>query len=135
MMEPAEIGEILRFACEIAVEFWFSHRRNRYLRLTDPFPDEFIRLASIPLRPLNLLGLVPPVYPSSTELPRGAGLVGLRDIPGSDHATKQAINGEIGNLLFHRTESGRRRRAGALASVRRSNCTYGFPVCSFHEDT
>ncbi len=30
--------------------------------------------------------------------------------------------------------SGRRRRACALASVRRSNCTYGFPVCSFHED-
>ena len=32
-------------------------------------------------------------------------------------------------------ESGRRRRAGALASVRHSNCTDGFPVCSFHEDT
>ena len=31
--------------------------------------------------------------------------------------------------------SGRRRRAEALASVRRPNCTYGFPVCSFHEDT
>jgi NADPH:quinone reductase-like Zn-dependent oxidoreductase len=31
--------------------------------------------------------------------------------------------------------SGRRRRACALASVRRSNCTYGFPVCSFREDT
>ena len=31
--------------------------------------------------------------------------------------------------------SGRRRRANALASVRRSNCTYSFPVCSFHEDT
>ena len=30
--------------------------------------------------------------------------------------------------------SGRRRRACALASVRRSNCTDGFPVCSFHED-
>ena len=30
--------------------------------------------------------------------------------------------------------SGRRRRAYALASVRRSNCTDGFPVCSFHED-
>src|SRR5258708_32650094 len=30
--------------------------------------------------------------------------------------------------------SGRRRRACALASVRRSNCTYGFTVCSFHED-
>ena len=23
----------------------------------------------------------------------------------------------------------------ALASVRRPNCTYGFPVCSFHEDS
>src|SRR5260370_451654 len=31
--------------------------------------------------------------------------------------------------------SGRRRRALALASVRRSNCTYSFPVCSFHEDS
>ena len=30
--------------------------------------------------------------------------------------------------------SGRRRRACALASVRRSNCTDGFPVCSFHDD-
>jgi hypothetical protein len=26
-------------------------------------------------------------------------------------------------------------RQTALASVRRSNCTYGFPVCSFHEDS
>ena len=31
--------------------------------------------------------------------------------------------------------SGRRRRAEALASVRRSNCTYTFRVCSFHEDS
>src|SRR5215470_14351673 len=31
--------------------------------------------------------------------------------------------------------SGRRRRAVALASVRRPNCTYSFPVCSFHEDS
>ena len=30
-------------------------------------------------------------------------------------------------------QSGRRRRAYALASVRRSNCTCGFPACSFHE--
>src|SRR5229473_3699678 len=30
--------------------------------------------------------------------------------------------------------SGRRRRACALASVRRPNCTCGFPACSFHED-
>jgi len=33
------------------------------------------------------------------------------------------------------SQSGRRRRACALASVRRSNCTCGFPACSFHEDT
>jgi len=32
-------------------------------------------------------------------------------------------------------QSGRRRRACALASVRRPNCTCGFPACSFHEDT
>src|SRR5215470_11588480 len=31
--------------------------------------------------------------------------------------------------------SGRRRRAVALASVRRPNCTYSFPVCSFHKDS
>jgi hypothetical protein len=31
--------------------------------------------------------------------------------------------------------SGRRRRAYALTTVRRSNCTYSFPVCSFHEDS
>jgi hypothetical protein len=31
--------------------------------------------------------------------------------------------------------SGRRRRACALASVRRSNCTCGFPAYSFHEVT
>src|SRR6516165_10933750 len=30
--------------------------------------------------------------------------------------------------------SGRRRRAVALASVRRSNCTCRFPAYSFHED-
>ena len=33
------------------------------------------------------------------------------------------------------TLSGRRRRACALASVRRSNCTCGFPACSFREDS
>src|SRR5229473_3745767 len=31
--------------------------------------------------------------------------------------------------------SGRRRRACTLASVRRPNCTCGFPACSFHEDS
>src|SRR5437667_9414295 len=31
--------------------------------------------------------------------------------------------------------SGRRRRADALASVRRSNCTCRFPAYSFHEDS
>jgi hypothetical protein len=39
---------------------------------------------------------------------------------------------EVGEVDF---QSGRRRRAYALASVRRSNCTCGFPACSFHEDT
>ena len=32
-------------------------------------------------------------------------------------------------------QSGRRRRACALASVRRSNCKCGFPACSFREDS
>src|SRR5262245_26378932 len=31
--------------------------------------------------------------------------------------------------------SGRRWRACTLATVRRSNCTDGFPVCSFHEES
>src|SRR6516165_11819823 len=35
--------------------------------------------------------------------------------------------------LVHRCRVGG--GACTLASVRRSNCTYGFPVCSFHEDT
>jgi hypothetical protein len=43
-------------------------------------------------------------------------------------------------LLFHDAFevmllSGRRWRACALATVRRSNCTCGFPACSFHEDS
>ena len=32
-------------------------------------------------------------------------------------------------------QSGRRRRACTLTSVRRSNCTCGFPAYSFHEDS
>ena len=35
----------------------------------------------------------------------------------------------------HSPVSGRRRRACALASVRRSNCTCRFPAYSFHEDS
>src|SRR5215472_4202005 len=31
-------------------------------------------------------------------------------------------------------QSGRRRRVCTLACVRLSNCTCGFPACSFHED-
>jgi len=34
-----------------------------------------------------------------------------------------------------RPKSGRRRRVCTLASVRLSNCTCGFPACSFHEDS
>lgn len=37
--------------------------------------------------------------------------------------------------LVLQCQSGRRRRADALASVRRSNCTCRFPAYSFHEDT
>jgi hypothetical protein len=51
---------------------------------------------------------------------------------------KQAASAAFG----HRTEtgsrallSGRRWRARALATVRRSNCTCSFPACSFHEDS
>jgi len=39
------------------------------------------------------------------------------------------------NWARRRGQSGRRRRACALASVRRPNCTCGFPACSFHQDT
>ena len=36
-------------------------------------------------------------------------------------------------LVFVGSEEARR-VALALASVRRPNCTYGFPVCSFHDE-
>jgi len=40
------------------------------------------------------------------------------------------------NLTDNQKEqSGRRRRVCTLASVRLSNCTCGFPACSFHEDS
>ena len=45
------------------------------------------------------------------------------------HGTQRKTRGQDGSL------SGRRRRACALATVRRSNCTCGFPACSFHEDS
>src|SRR6516225_1662775 len=39
------------------------------------------------------------------------------------------------DLLTPIAQSGRRRRVCTLASVRLSNCTCGFPACSFHEDS
>lgn len=45
------------------------------------------------------------------------------------HGARRKTRGQDGSL------SGRRRRACALATVRRSNCTCGFPACSFHEDS
>ncbi len=44
---------------------------------------------------------------------------------------------EVADDLGHRfwRFSGRRRRAHALASVRRPNCPYTFRVGSFHEDS
>ena len=42
---------------------------------------------------------------------------------------------DTGARSRQRYVSGRRRRAVALASVRRPNGTYGLPVCSFHEDS
>ena len=44
------------------------------------------------------------------------------------------LRGPFGPSLLAQL-SGRRRRTRVLASVRRSNCTYGFPVCSFHENS
>src|SRR5215472_6112250 len=45
-----------------------------------------------------------------------------------DRDTRQA------DAVVQLCQSGRRRRAVALASVRRSNCTCRFPAYSFHED-
>jgi hypothetical protein len=45
------------------------------------------------------------------------------------------FNKKVGSEFPVRELSGRRRRACALASVRRPNCTCGLPACSFHEDT
>src|SRR5229473_555651 len=42
---------------------------------------------------------------------------------------------KLASTAVVRCQSGRRRRAYALASVRRSNCTCRFPAYSFHEDT
>src|SRR5215471_7707778 len=55
--------------------------------------------------------------------------------PGLGEAQQRGATG--GAADHHRPSalSGRRRRAVALASVRRPNCTYSFPVCSFHEDS
>jgi len=41
----------------------------------------------------------------------------------------------IGHNSVSGAQSGRRRRACTLTSVRRSNCTCGFPAYSFHEDS
>jgi hypothetical protein len=41
---------------------------------------------------------------------------------------------QVGSGRTHHRLSGRRWRACALATVRRSICTCGFPACSFHED-
>src|SRR6516164_1707125 len=55
----------------------------------------------------------------------------LRRLPSPTHSGRRWL----GHAVFAALQvSGRRRRAEALASVRRSNCTDGFPVCSFHED-
>src|SRR5216683_6828742 len=42
---------------------------------------------------------------------------------------------KLASTAVVRCQSGRRRRAYALASVRRSNCTCRFPAYSFHEDS
>ena len=41
----------------------------------------------------------------------------------------------FGSLLAFVGSEEARRVAPALASVRRPNCTSGFPACSFHEDS
>jgi hypothetical protein len=41
----------------------------------------------------------------------------------------------FGSLLAFVGSEEARRVALALASVRRPNCTCGFPACSFHEDS
>jgi NADPH-dependent 2,4-dienoyl-CoA reductase/sulfur reductase-like enzyme len=57
-------------------------------------------------------------------------------VEGGGHSNRIPARGErLGPPFDGLPVSGRRRRAVARASVRRSNCTYGFPVCSFHEDS
>ena len=46
----------------------------------------------------------------------------------------ETITKLFGSLLIFVGSEEARRVALALASVRRSNCTCGFPACSFHED-
>jgi hypothetical protein len=41
----------------------------------------------------------------------------------------------FGSLLLFVGSEEARQVSLALASVRRSNCTCGFPACSFHEDS
>ena len=41
----------------------------------------------------------------------------------------------FGSLLIFVGSEEARQAALALASVRRPNCTCGFPACSFHEDS
>lgn len=48
--------------------------------------------------------------------------------------TRSRPSADTSKLPPSRTLPGRRRRACALASVRRSKCTCRFPVYSFHED-
>ncbi len=72
------------------------------------------------------------LYPA--RCPEAAGrpivLLGRRpSLPALRRQSPNCLCSGISSVL------GRRRRACALASVRRSNCTYGFPVCSFHEDS
>jgi hypothetical protein len=60
------------------------------------------------------------------------------EIPPSDrgHALSGPLSYEPKGLFFELPLIvGSERRAYALASVRRSNCTCGFPACSFHEDS
>src|SRR5260370_26714967 len=66
--------------------------------------------------------------------PYSSGFFFLPDLPRLPPSPTHSV-ADFSVTSFHLLQvSGRRRRACALASVRRSNCTDGFPVCSFHDE-
>src|ERR1039457_2022780 len=75
-------------------------------------------------------GTDPPHRPYSSAFPALPSC--LRLPPSPTHSRRRLLGHTAFTVLV---VSGRRWRACALATVRRSNCTCGFPAYSFHEGT